>query len=57
MFRSNRNGSVNASRVVLRARPGLQRHRQALAAAEEVRRLERELAEEALELRDAGAEA
>ena len=42
--------------VVLRARAALQRQRQALAASEEVGRLERELAEEALELRDAGAE-
>src|SRR5205823_9460902 len=43
-------------RVVLRARPGLQRHGQALAAAEEIGRLKRELAEEPLELRHAGAE-
>ena len=43
-------------RVVLRARAALQRDGQALAAAEEVRGLERQLAEEALELRDAGAE-
>ncbi len=57
MLRSNRNGSVKPTVVVLRARPGLQRHRQALAAPQKVRRLERQLAEEALELRDAGAEA
>ena len=43
-------------RVVLRARAGLQRERQAFAAAQEVRGLERQLAEEAFELRDAGAE-
>ena len=43
-------------RVVLRARAGRQRDREALAAAEEVRRLERQLAEEPFELRDAGAE-
>ena len=43
-------------RVVLRERPGLQRHRQAFAAAQKFERLERELAEEAFELRDAGAE-
>ena len=42
--------------VVLRPRPDLQRHRERLAAAEEVRGLERQLAEEALELRHAGAE-
>ena len=42
--------------VVLRAVARLHRHGQALAAAEEVRRLERELAEEAFVLRDAGAE-
>ncbi len=44
-------------RVVLRAGAGRQRHREALAPAEEVARLERRLAEEALELGDAGAEA
>ena len=43
-------------RVVLRALAALQRHGQALAAAEEVGGLERQLAEEAFELRDAGAE-
>ena len=42
--------------VVLRAVARLQRQRQALAAAEEVGRLERELAEEALVLRHARAE-
>ena len=42
--------------VVLGARPALQRQGEALAAAEEVRGLERQLAEEPLELRDAGAE-
>ena len=42
--------------IVLRAIAGLHRDRQALAAAEEVRGLERQLAEEALVLRDAGAE-
>ena len=47
---------MNAERVVLRALAALQRHGEALAAAEEVGRLERQLAEEPLELRDAGAE-
>ena len=42
--------------VVLRAVALLRRHAEGLAAAEEVRRLERELPEEALVLRDAGAE-
>jgi len=43
-------------RVVLRARAALDRHQQALAASEEVRRLERQLTEHAFELRHAGAE-
>ena len=42
--------------VVLRPRPGLERQRQRLAAAHEVRGLERQLTEEPLELRHAGAE-
>ena len=42
--------------VVLGARARLQRQRQRFAAAEEVRGLERQLAEEAFELRHAGAE-
>src|SRR5215203_1148356 len=42
--------------VILGARASLQRQRQRLAAAEEIRRLERELAEEAFELRHARAE-
>ena len=42
--------------VELRARAGRQRQRQRLAAAQEVRGRKGELAEEALELRDAGAE-
>ena len=54
--RSNRNGSVNADLVVLRAVALLRRHAEGLAAAEEVRRLERQLPEEAVVLRDAGAE-
>ena len=45
-----------ADLVVLGAVALLRRHAERLAAAEEVRRLERELAEEALVLRDAGAE-
>src|SRR5206468_5447862 len=43
-------------RVILRPRSGLQRQREALAAAEEVRRLKRQLAEEPFELRYPGAE-
>src|SRR5262249_34884225 len=43
-------------RVVLGARAGLQRQREAFAATEEVRGLERQLTEEAFELGDAGAE-
>src|SRR5690606_26028607 len=42
--------------VVLRLRALLQRHADRLTAAQEVRRLERELPEEAVELRHAGAE-
>src|SRR5262249_34464839 len=42
--------------VLPRLRALLQRHADRLTAAEEVRRLERELAEEAVELRNAGAE-
>src|SRR6185295_12044911 len=47
---------AEGERVVLRARTGLHREGEALAAAEEVGGLERQLAEEAFELRHAGAE-
>src|SRR4051812_17661299 len=46
---------LERKRVVLRARAGRHRQREALAAAEEVRRLEGQLTEEALEFGDAGA--
>ena len=54
--RSNRYGSAEGELVVLGERARHDRERRALAAAEEVRCLERELSEEAFELRDAGAE-
>src|SRR6202035_4657547 len=43
-------------RIILRARSGLDRHREAFAAPHEVRRLEGQLSEHAFELGHAGAE-